>query len=103
MPAKMASQKTKSRTFLAREKASEKVARRSVRPGFDQGSSDAELGHAEVCRRHGWTVALQLGEVNSARWAKVEARESTERRPPFSIWCGGLERRTFSAEYGYTR
>ena len=72
--------------FWPGTKAGENVARRAIRPCFDQRPSNTEVGHAETMPPPRWTVVLQVQEVNSAA-GKARSPRRALRRPPFSIWC----------------
>jgi DNA invertase Pin-like site-specific DNA recombinase len=78
MPAKQAfSEGTIRQRFWPATETGKNVPRRPVRSGFHQRSADtgdAEPGDAGYAARRGWTIAMQVREVNSGA-ARREERE----------------------------
>src|SRR5581483_2856854 len=77
MPAKRPFRRLNPLTFLAGTEVGENVPRWPLCPGFHQRSADtahAESRPAEYAARRGWTITVQVREVNSGA-AKREARE----------------------------
>jgi hypothetical protein len=75
--------------FWPGTKAGEYVARRAVRPVLSTNDHQTlNGGMRKVCRRHCWTVALKVREVNSAAGKARSPRKSTE-TSTFSISRSG--------------
>lgn len=96
MPAKQAFPKAKSDNVFGQARKSAKMFRAGlyarVSTNDQQTLSMQSRAMREYAARRGWTIALQVREVNSGG-AKREARENCWRPPgagrSMSCWCGG--------------